>query len=135
MNFLKNNVCSLFFSLHENRNGHLAGLMEAKPERLGTICRNRKDVPFYAVKFCIHANFLSVQLLRRYEILKIILDHFFSLLENRDGHLAGLIEAKPEVLGKIYSYRKDVPFYVLQFCIHANFLSVQLLKRYEFLKK
>ena len=69
------------------------------------------------------------------KFLKIILDHFFSLLENRDGHLAGLIEAKPEVLGKIYSYRKDVPFYVLQFCIHANFLSVQLLRRYEFKKK
>ena len=48
-----------------------------------------------------------------------------------DGHLAGLIEAKPEVLGKIYSYRKDVPFYVLQFCIYANFLSVQSLRRYE----
>ena len=69
------------------------------------------------------------------KFLKIILDHFFSLLENSDGHLAGLIEAKPEVLGKIYSYRKDVPFYVLQFCIHANFLSVQLLRRYEFFKK
>ena len=59
--------------------------------------------------------------------------HFFSLLENRDGHLAGLIEAKPEVLGKIYPYRKDVPFYVLQFYIYANFLSVQSLRRYEFL--
>ena len=69
------------------------------------------------------------------KFLKIILDHFFSFLENRDGHLAGLIEAKPEVLGKIYSYRKDVPFYVLQFYIHANFLSVQLLRRYEFFKK
>ena len=68
------------------------------------------------------------------KFLKIMFDHFFSLLENRDGHLAGLIEAKPEVLGKIYSYRKDVPFYVLQFCIYANFLSVQLLRRYEFLK-
>ena len=69
------------------------------------------------------------------KFLKIMFDHFFSLLENRDGHLAGLIEAKPEVLGKIYSYRKDVPFYVLQFCIYANFLSVQCLRRYEFLKK
>ena len=59
----------------------------------------------------------------------------FLLLENCDGHLAGLIEAKPEVLGKIYPYRKDVPFYVLQFCIHANFLSVQSLRRYEFFKK
>ena len=59
----------------------------------------------------------------------------FFLLENRDGNLAGLIEAKPEVLDKIYPYREDVPFYVLQFCIHANFLSVQSLRRYEFLKK
>ena len=59
----------------------------------------------------------------------------FFLLENRDGHLAGLIEAKPEVLGKIYPYRKDVPFYVLQFCVHGNFLSVQSLRRYEFLNK
>ena len=61
-------------------------------------------------------------------------DHFFSLNENRDGHIAGLMEAKPEELGKICSNRKDVPFYVLQFCIHANFLSVQSLRRYEFLK-
>ena len=49
--------------------------------------------------------------------------------------LAGLIEAKPKVLGKIYPYKKDVPFYVLQFCIYANFLSVQSLRRYEFFKK
>ena len=70
------------------------------------------------------------------KFLKIMFDHFFfSLLENRDGHLAGLIEAKPEVLGKINPYRKDVPCYVLQFCIYANFLSVQLLRRYEFSKK
>ena len=60
---------------------------------------------------------------------------FFSLHGNHDGQLAGLIEAKPEVLGKIYPYRKDVPFYVLQFCIYANFLSVQSLRRYEFFKK
>ena len=59
----------------------------------------------------------------------------FSLLENRDGHLVGLIEAKPEVLGTIYPYRKDVPFYVLQLCIYVNFLSVQSLRRYEFFKK
>ena len=70
------------------------------------------------------------------KFLKIMFDHFFSLLENRDGHLAGLIEAKPEVLGKICPNRKDVQFYVLQFCIFfVNFLSVQLLRRYEFLKK
>ena len=61
--------------------------------------------------------------------------HFFFLHENRDGHLAGLMEAKPEELGKIYLYRKDVPFYVLQFCIRVNFLSVQPLRRYEFLNK
>ena len=61
--------------------------------------------------------------------------HFFPLHENRDSHLAGLMEAKPEVLGKICSNRKDVPFYVLQLCIHANFLSVQPLRRYEFFKK
>ena len=35
-----------FFSLHENRDSHLAGLMEAKPEKLGKICTNRKYVPF-----------------------------------------------------------------------------------------
>ena len=70
MNFLKNNVCSLFFPLHENRDGHLAGLMEAKPEDIGTICTNRKDVPFYVLQFCIHAHFLSVQLLRHYEFFK-----------------------------------------------------------------
>ena len=69
MNFLKNNICSLFF-LHENRDGHIAGLMEAKPEELGKICSNRIDVPFYVLQFCIHANFLSVQPLRRYEFLK-----------------------------------------------------------------
>ena len=70
MNFLKNNVCSLFFSLHGNRDGHPAGLMEAKPEELGKICSNRKDVPLYVLQFCIHTKFLSVQLLRRYEFFK-----------------------------------------------------------------
>ena len=69
MNFLKNNVCSLFF-LHENRDGQLAGLLEAKPEVLGTIRSKRKDVPFYVLQFCIRANFLSMQPLRRYEFFK-----------------------------------------------------------------
>ena len=69
MNFLKNNVCSLFF-LHENRDGHLAGLLEAKPEKVGTIFQFRKDLPFYVLQLCIHAHFLSVQPLRRYEFLK-----------------------------------------------------------------
>ena len=67
MNFLKNNVCSLIVSLLENRDDHLAGLIEAKPEELGKICSNRKDVTFYVLQFCIYANFLSVQSLRRYE--------------------------------------------------------------------
>ena len=125
-----------YFSLLENCDGHLAGLIEAKPEVLGKLYPYRKDVPFYVLQFCIYANFLSVQLLRRYEFLKKkCLFTYFSLLENRDGHLAGLIEAKPEVLGKIYQYRKDVSFYVLQFCIYANILSVQLLRRYEFFNK
>ena len=110
--------------------------MESKPEKLGKICPYRKDVPLYGLQFCIHANFLSVQLLRRYEFFKkYCLFTYFSLLENRDGHIVGLIEAKPEVLGTIYPYRKDVTFYVLQFCIRANFLSVQSLRRYEFFKK
>ena len=30
---------------------------------------------------------------------------------------------------------KDVPIYALQFVIHAYFLSVQLLRLYEFFKK
>ena len=125
-----------YFSLLENHDGHLAGLKEGKPEVLGTIYPYRKDVPLYVLQFCIRANFLSVQLLRRYEFFKkLCLFTYFSLLENRDGHLAGLIEAKPEVLGKIYPYRKDVPFYVLQFCIRANLLSVQSLRRYEIFNK
>ena len=45
------------------------------------------------------------------------------------------MEAKPEELGKLCSNRKDVPFYYLQLCIRANFLSVQPLRRYDFLKK
>ena len=125
-----------YFSLLENCDGHLAGLIEAKPEVLGKLYPYRKDVPFYVLQFCIYANFLSVQLLRRYEFLKKkCLFTYFSLLENRDGHLAGLIEAKPEELGKIYPYRKDVSFYVLQFCIYANILSVQSLRRYDFFNK
>ena len=59
-----------FFSLHENRDCHIAGLMEAKPEELGKICTNRKDAPFYVLQFCIRVNFLSVHPLRRYEFLK-----------------------------------------------------------------
>ena len=61
--------------------------------------------------------------------------HFFSLHGNHDGDLAGLMGVKPEEIGKICTIRKDVPFYVLQFCIHVNFLSVQSLRRYEFFKK
>ena len=61
--------------------------------------------------------------------------HSFFLHGNRDGHLAGLMEAKPKEIGKICPYRKDMPFYVLQFCIQAHFLLVQSLRRYEFFKK
>ena len=92
--------------------------MEAKPEVLGKIYPYRKDVPFYVLQFFIYANFLSVQSLRRYEILKkYCLFTYFSLHGNRDGHIAGLMEAKPEELGKICPYRKDASFYALQFCI------------------
>ena len=59
-----------FFSLQGNHDSHLSGLMEAKLEEIGTICPNRKDVPFYVLQFYIQANFLSVQSLRRYEIFK-----------------------------------------------------------------
>ena len=52
-----------------------------------------------------------------------MLVHLFFSPRNRDGHIAGLLEAKPEVLGKICPNRKDVQFYVLQFCIHANFFG------------
>ena len=55
-----------FFSLHENRDSHLAGLTEAKPEKLGKICTNRKAMPFYVLQFCIRAKFLLVKPLRRY---------------------------------------------------------------------
>ena len=70
MNFLKNNVCSFFFLSTKIVTATLRALWEAKPKELGKICPQRKDVTFYAVKFCIHVNFLSVQPLRRYEIFK-----------------------------------------------------------------
>ena len=46
--------------------------MEAKPEDLGKLCSNRKDVPIYDLQFYIRANFLSVQPLRRYDLKKKI---------------------------------------------------------------
>ena len=67
MNFLKNNVCSLF-SLLENHDGHIAGLMEAKLQELGKMCPIKKDASFNFLQFCIHTNFLWVTLLRRYEL-------------------------------------------------------------------
>ena len=57
------------------------------------------------------------------KFLKIMFDHFFSLLENRDGHLAGLIEAKPEVLGKIYYIEKMCHF------TFYNFVFMQIFCR------
>ena len=77
-----------------------------------------------------------MQPLRRYEFFKNnVFSLFFSLLENRDGHLAGLMEAKLEELGKMYLNKKDASFNVIQFCIHTNFLWVQLLRRYELFNK
>ena len=70
MNFLKNNVCSFFFLSTKIVTATLRALWRLNREELGKICPQRKDVPFYAVKFCILVNFLSVQPLRRYEILK-----------------------------------------------------------------
>ena len=54
--------------------------MEAKPEELGKLCSNRKDVLIYDLQFCIQANFLSVQPLRRYDFLKkiVFVKLFFS---------------------------------------------------------
>ena len=76
-----------------------------------------------------------MQPLRRYEFLKKMFFTFFSLLENRDGHFAGLMEAKLEELGKMCPNKKDASFNVLQFCIQTNFLWVQLLRRYELFNK
>ena len=70
MNFLKNNVCSFIFLSSKIVTATFVGLIEAKPEVLGTIYPYRKDVTFYVLQFCIHAHFLSVQLLRRYELFK-----------------------------------------------------------------
>ena len=97
--------------------------MEAKPEELGTICTNRKDVPFYVLQFCIHAHFLSVQSLRRYEFFKKCLLTFFSLHGNHDGHIAGLMEAKPEEIGKICHFEKICHF------TFYNFVFMQIFCR------
>ena len=110
--------------------------MEAKLEELGKICPNKKDASFNLLQFCIHGHFLSVQSLRRYKFFKkIMFVPFFFSPRKSCSHIAGLMEAKPEELGTILPNKKDVPFYVLQFCIYANFLSVQPLRRYEFFKK
>ena len=53
--------------------------MEAKPEELGKLCSNRKDVSFYDLQFCIRANFLSVQPLMRYDLKKIVFVKLFFL--------------------------------------------------------
>ena len=49
-----------FFSLHENRDGHISGLMEAKPEELGTICTQKRcailrSTILYAFTFSVGA--------------------------------------------------------------------------------
>ena len=84
----------------------------------------------YLGKYSVGATVKALWILK-----KIMFVHFFSLHWNRDGHIAGLMEAKPEELGKICQYKKDVHSYALQFCIYANFLSVHLLRRYECFKK
>ena len=61
--------------------------------------------------------------------------HFFFSPRKSDSHIVGLMEAKPEELGKICQYKKDVHSYALQFWIQKNFLSVHLLRRYECFKK
>ena len=55
------------------------------------------------------------------KFLKIMFDHFFSLLENRDGHLVGLIEAKPEELGKIIHLEKMCHFTFYNFVFKQIF--------------
>ena len=103
--------------------------MEAKPEELGKICSYRKDVPFYVLQFCIHANFLSVQSLRRYEFFKNnVCSLFFLSTKIVTATLRFLMEAKPEELGKICSNRKDVPLYVLQFFYSCKFSVSAILK-------
>ena len=70
MNFLKNNACSLIFLSSKIVTATLRDFIEAKPEVLGKIYPNRKDVTYYVLQFCIYVNFLSVQSLRRYEFCK-----------------------------------------------------------------
>ena len=54
--------------------------------------------------------------------------HFFSLYGNHDGHLAGLMEAKPEEIGNICTNRKDVPLHVLQFLYSCTFSVGAIVK-------
>ena len=50
-----------FFFLHENRDCHIAGRLDAKPEELGKICPNSKrcailrSTVFYSKKFSVGA--------------------------------------------------------------------------------
>ena len=69
------------------------------------------------------------------KFLKIMFDHFFSLHENRDGHLAGLMEAKPEEIGTICTNKKRCAILRSTILYSAHFLSVQSLRHYEFFKK
>ena len=50
--------------------------------------------------------------------------HEYKIVERKMAHLF--------YLGKVYL---ALLVYVLQFCIYANFLSVQSLRHYEFFKK
>ena len=122
MNFLTNNVCSLFFSLHENRDGHLAGLMEAKPEKLGKICPNRKDAPFYALQFCIRVNVLLVQPLRRYEFKKkIMFVHFFFSTKIVTATLQALWKLNQKSLANFAQIEKMSHFTIYNFLFEQIF--------------
>ena len=60
--------------------------------------------------------------------------HFFSLHGNHDGHLAGLMEAKLEEIGKICPNRKDVPFTFYNFVFMHIFCRCNRLGAMNFLK-
>ena len=135
MNFLINNVCSLFFLSTKIMTATLQALWRLNQKSLAKFAHIEKMCHFTFYNSVFMQIFCRCNRSGSMNFLKINVFSLFFLHENGYGHLAGLMEANPEELGRICSNRKDVPFYVLQFCIHANFLSVQLLRRYEFFKK
>ena len=57
------------------------------------------------------------------KFLKIMFDHFFSFLENRDGHLADLIEANQKCYVKFIHIEKMCHF------TFYNFVFMQIFCR------